>query len=331
MTSNPWLGEYRPHNHFSFKNIVNAALCVLIIVLWTKAVDYEARVCQTYPEEWTQFSSMRAYLCMSPILTVSILLLFCISLLFWVIGLMQRSFWLIDPFWTFIPLMIAHAYIQHPKRPEDFSVHFCVVMELIGIAAIRLTYSYFRRERFKFGEREDWRYSLLSKKLDRHWWWVSFWAVGFIQQILLTGLTLPIYSTLFHPKSDWSALDSVAVFFSLLGIGIAFSADNELHRYMSTEPKPAPILRTGMWCCCRHPNYFGEQLFWWSLSLFSVSHGDVWALFGPLLNTLVLIETTRMTENRMLSNWCPERRSLYEKYQRTTSVWIPWINRWDKV
>jgi len=33
------------------------------------------------------------------------------------------------------------------------------------------------------------------------------------------------------------------------------------------------LLNTGMWKYSRHPNYFGEQLWWWSFAIFSVNVG----------------------------------------------------------
>merc|ERR1719433_1477369 len=83
------------------------------------------------------------------------------------------------------------------------------------------------------------------------------------------------------------------------------------------------LLRSGLWRFSRHPNYFGEQLFWWSIALFSIPRGDWWAASGTLFNSLILVSVTLMTENRMLSRWPLERAERYREYQRTTSPWVP--------
>jgi hypothetical protein len=37
-----------------------------------------------------------------------------VVLLFWIISVIQRSTWLIDPYWTFLPVFIGLFYITHP-------------------------------------------------------------------------------------------------------------------------------------------------------------------------------------------------------------------------
>ncbi len=80
-----------------------------------------------------------------------------------------------------------------------------------------------------------------------------------------------------------------------------------------------------MWRYSRHPNYFGEQLWWWSLGLFAANVGQPWALAGTAFNSACMVGVTRLTEARMLAR--PERAALYRGYQGRTSVWVPWVVR----
>lgn len=80
-------------------------------------------------------------------------------------------------------------------------------------------------------------------------------------------------------------------------------------------------MHAGLWQLSRHPNYFFEQLFWWSLGLFGATAGQPWVLLGPLFNTLCMVQVTRLTEERMLRR--PERAGLYKAYMLRTSVWLP--------
>lgn len=80
---------------------------------------------------------------------------------------------LIDPYWTIIPVLIAHFYHAHPTAQYD-PMRARVVLALVWIWSIRLTHSYFRREEWKLGAREDWRFADMRKDYGKHWWWISF-------------------------------------------------------------------------------------------------------------------------------------------------------------
>jgi steroid 5-alpha reductase family enzyme len=58
-------------------------------------------------------------------------------------------------------------------------------MILIWVWSIRLTHNYFRREKWEWGKREDWRFSDMRKQYGKHWWWISFFAVFLPQQVHL--------------------------------------------------------------------------------------------------------------------------------------------------
>ena len=74
------------------------------------------------------------------------------------------------------------------------------------------------------------------------------------------------------------------------------------------------LLNTGLWYYSRHPNYFGEQLWWWSFGGFSCLAGDYYMIAGTAFNSLILAKVTLMTEERMITNWSPSRVKLYEEY-----------------
>ncbi|KAF2324967.1 hypothetical protein GH714_021937 [Hevea brasiliensis] len=84
-----------------------------------------------------------------------------------------------------------------------------------------------------------------------------------------------------------------------------------------------PNLDRGLWCYSRHPNYFGEQLWWWGLVIFAWNLGHGWTFVGALINSLCLAYVTVLVEQRMLKQ--QYRAEAYRLYQKTTSVWIPWF------
>ena len=204
-----------------------------------------------------------------------------------------------------------------------------VSLVLIFAWATRLTHSYFRRESWKFGQQEDWRYTKMARENPRWWWLISFFAVGLAQQPMLVGISLPAYS-IHSTDLPWSAVDWVATITCVVGLSVAYTADTQLFNYMQRNKQLAAqgqpkvqILDSGLWHFSRHPNYFGETLWWFGYGLYAVRLGQWYMLGGWLFNTIVLITVTCMTEDRMLSNWDKDRVALYREYKRATSSWIP--------
>lgn len=264
-----------------------------------------------------------------PIGLVNALFFLNVCVLFWLISLAQRSAWLIDPYWTILPVLIGHFYATHPLAQAD-PARSTVALALVWIWSVRLTGSYFRRERWRFGAREDWRFAV-KRRESRHFWWYSFFYVFLVQQGLLVGLTAPLWAIHVRP-TPFAAIDAGIAALALAGIVIAHVADTQLYRFVAEnlrreaagEPR-VELLATGLWRLARHPNYFGEQLFWWALAAYGVRLGEPWVAIGALINTLVLVVVTQMTERRILSR--ETRRARYEAYRRTTPMWIPWPRR----
>lgn len=119
-----------------------------------------------------------------PILLANALFFFNVNLVFWVIGQLQSSHWMIDPYWTVIPVMLSHYYSAHPSY--NCSIHLWrsrAVILLTWLWALRLLHNYFRRERWQWGAREDWRFFDMRHQYGTRWWWVSFFAIYLSQQV----------------------------------------------------------------------------------------------------------------------------------------------------
>lgn len=253
-----------------------------------------------------------------PLLLVNLLFFFNVNILFWLIALIQSSHWMIDPYWTVIPVMLVHYYAAHPLAHYDFWRSRIVIL-LTWVWSIRLIHNYFRREKWQWGAREDWRFTDMIQQYGKHWWWASFFSIYLPHQLLLIGLSLPFYviHSVNQPLNIW---DLVAVVVCVSGILIAYFADNQLYNFVNNNGNGV-ILESGLWYYTRHPNYFGEQLWWWGLVVFGWNLGHGWTFIGALLNTMCLGYVTKLVEQRMLKQ--DKRVEAYRKYQNTTSVWIP--------
>ncbi|CAL9163576.1 uncharacterized protein C594.04c-like [Musa acuminata AAA Group] len=265
-----------------------------------------------------------------PLLLANVLFFANVDALFWLIGLLLSNHWLIDLYWTVIPVMLVHYFASHPLAKAD-AARSAVVTVLTWVWSARLTHNYFRRERWQWGAREDWRFNEMRKEYGRPWWWISFFAVYLSQQVFLIGICLPMYA-IHSSDKPWNIWDSLATVACLSGIVIAYFADTQLYEFVSKNETlskhgapSVPNLDTGIWRYSRHPNYFGEQLWWWSLFVYAWNVGQGWMFIGPLVNSLCLAYVTVLVEQRMLKK--DHRAEAYREYQRRTSVWIPWFKR----
>ncbi len=87
------------------------------------------------------------------------------------------------------------------------------------------------------------------------------------------------------------------------------------------------VLDTGLWRYSRHPNHFGEQLWWVGLALLGVDGGGVLAFVGVLYNHPIdIFVTLGLIENRMLANRksSAPRTTAFKEYQDRTSYLVPW-------
>jgi steroid 5-alpha reductase family enzyme len=306
--------------------VLPAILCTGLLFAWFPAGGIPA---DSASQDLSGMDRVAAFLLRHPLLAANLLFFVFVDLAFFAIALVQRSSWLIDPYWTLLPPLIACFYLVHPLSDPNWARSGLALLPLL-VWSVRLTWNYFRREAWRFGLREDWRYAEMRRERP-HFWIEQFFVVHLAQHAMLVGLTLPFYAIAFRPAA--TGLGDLALAASaLLGIAIAGAADNQLDRYMHANARRAArgeareeLLDTGIWRYSRHPNYFGEQLFWWSIAGFGVVCGEPWVVVGTAFNSCVLAGVTVMTERRMLER--PARRELYADYRRRTSVWIPWPPR----
>ncbi len=318
------------------RNLVNVAVtlwvpipaiaCALVLFRWFPAGSIPPDPGWVWPGSADEAAALLLH---HPLLAANLLFLLFVDLQFWGIALFQRSSWLIDPYWTLLPPLLALFYVAHPlAEPEGTRAALSIGILLVW--SVRLTWNYFRRERWRFGVREDWRYAKMRAE-RRHFWLEQLGVVYTVQHLMLVGLSLPFWAIAFRDVT-FGALDVILFVLAASGIAIARVADTQLDRFMlENEARRArgeagiPVLERGIWRTSRHPNYFGEQLFWWSIAGFGVVCGEPWVVVGTAFNSTVLAAVTVMTERRMLA--VPERREAFEAYRRHTSVWVPWWPR----
>ena len=85
----------------------------------------------------------------NPLILINFIFFVNIDIGFWIVGLFQKSFWLIDPYWSIIPIIFGFMWALHPLA--ILNTRSVIALILVIVWGIRLTHSYFRREGWKFG------------------------------------------------------------------------------------------------------------------------------------------------------------------------------------
>lgn len=309
-------------------NLKHAAVSFLVPLPSILFYLYFINHYKTSTVDGTALSSFWSWCVDHPLLLVNALFFFNVNVLFWIISQIQKSHWMIDLYWTVIPMLLVYYYATYPLAQYNLW-RSRIVIALTWVWSLRLTHNYFRREKWQWGVREDWRFTDMRGQYGKHWWWISFFSVYASQQMFLVGICLPFYivHSVDKPLDVW---DFVAVAVCLCGIVIAYFADTQLHEFVTRNDKlkelgkpTVPNLDRGLWGYSRHPNYFGEQLWWWGLVIFAWNLGHGWAFVGAFVNSMCLAYVTVLVEQRMLKQ--EYRAEAYRLYQKTTSVWIPWF------
>ncbi|TNE36385.1 MAG: DUF1295 domain-containing protein [Alphaproteobacteria bacterium] len=230
---------------------------------------------------------------------------------------------LYDPYWSLQPPALAIYWIYSADTFGD-PVRAGLVLFFTCFWSFRLTFNCFRR--WENMRQEDFRYTDYRHKMGKFYPLIDFFGMMLMPTVLVFLGSVPIYYVI--TAGDGSTpLDAVAIVITAIAIGFEVVADEQLHKFLQTNQNSDKVLRTGLWAWSRHPNYFGEILFWWGLYLFTLgaSPSHRWTGLGALLITLLFV----FISVPMMQARKHARRPTYEQQVRDIPVLIPrlWRNR----
>jgi len=226
---------------------------------------------------------------------------------------------LYDPYWSFVPIVMAGYWLiaTHPVGNELRAV---ILLILVGAWGLRLTGNFYRV--WPGLHHEDWRYRDFRESTGRWYWLVSLSGIHCLPTILVFLAMIPVYEAMASPTS-FGVLDLVGVAVTVTAIAIETIADEQLVRFRKERTSPDEILATGLWRYSRHPNYFGECLFWTGLFIIALGANDRlwWTGIGlVLMYALFLLTSVPMTDQNTL-----RRRPEYAEHMKRVSGLFPWF------
>lgn len=223
-----------------------------------------------------------------------------------------------DPYWSIAPMVMTPLFIYLTVGFHFYTILILVLIELWGL---RLTLNWLHR--FKGLSYQDWRYTHFQTKHPKLWWLISLGGIHLLPTLVVFMAMLPVFSYInaFYKEVEINGTIVICICVSLLAIAIETIADVQMNSFKKRSTDAKAINRTGLWKKSRHPNYFGEILFWVSMFLFCISvASNMWVMvFSPLVVFLLFgVVSIPMMEKRQLQNK-PE----YEKYKKETNLLLP--------
>jgi steroid 5-alpha reductase family enzyme len=157
----------------------------------------------------------------------------------------------------------------------------------------------------------------------RFYWLVSFFGFHFFPTIIVFLGCLSLYPALSVGTNPFGALDIGAIAITISAIWIETRADQELKTFVSQHKSAEENITTGLWTYSRHPNYFGEVLFWWGLYIFALSADFAywWAIIGPICITMLFLFVSIPMMDRHILRTKPA----YAETMKRVSALIPWF------
>lgn len=235
---------------------------------------------------------------------------------FFSVGFKNSSFY--DAYWSVAPpVFLLFLILISGAETADFR-QILVSVALI-LWAIRLTFNWARH--WKGIKMEDWRYVELKKKGGIQAFIADFIGIHFFPTALVFALCLPLYPALVDHTSELTVFDMLAFAVCLSAITLETIADEQLRIFKHRIKDPQEFMKSGLWAYSRHPNYFGEWLFWFGIFLFGWLANPVywWTGFGALFLLLMFIFITGpMMDKRM-----KEKRPEYAEHMKKVSGFFP--------
>jgi len=257
---------------------------------------------------------------MGPIFFSAAFLLFLFMSVMFVVGLKVKDNSLIDI--AYGPAFIFScwgAWVYSPPVMENTRIF--LLLFWITLWGGRLGLHIGLRHR---GRGEDFRYRQFRADWGATIVWRSFLQIYMLQGLVVFMVSMPVLLVLAAPGAGLQWTDFLGALLCALGFSFEAVADWQLARFKRRPDTKGRIITEGLWSTTRHPNYFGEALFWWGIFLIGLgSPLGLYGLISPLTINFLLLKVSDipMLEENYKGN--PE----FEIYKARTSAFFAWIPR----
>lgn len=233
----------------------------------------------------------------------------------WLLSLLFRDVSIVDVFWGIGFVLVAGISIARAESPPPRAwflagLTFVWGLRLAGYLGWR-----------KFGKPEDNRYRAVRENYGNRFWVISLFLVFGLQAGLIWVISWPLQVAPLG-SGGWSAWDVAGAILWMIGFLFEAIGDYQMARFKTDPANQGKLYSGGLWKFTRHPNYFGDFLVWWGLTLMAFAGGaPLWIIVSPLTISFLLIRVSGVS---LLEKSLKHRTPGYEEYMRRTSSFFPW-------
>jgi steroid 5-alpha reductase family enzyme len=253
------------------------------------------------------------------------------TLMVWGAGLLFRNSSVYDPYWSVAPAVIVPFWLIIKKADLSDSVILIFVITIIWAARLTINWAL----RWKGLKHEDWRYLMLKNKSPRMWFLTNLVGINLMPSAIVFLALIPVYYSIgLDAEINYLIITGFIVSASAVLIQAISDAQMDLFRKSNAGNNTAKMdtvknnisannIDKGLWRYSRHPNYFGEVMFWWGLWIMQMGiNPEKWmTVAGPVVMVLLFV----FISIPMMERHIIESRPDYLMYKKQVSMLIPWF------
>jgi steroid 5-alpha reductase family enzyme len=198
-----------------------------------------------------------------------------------------------------------------------------VLFFVLSLWGYRLIFAVFDKRK-KLNGHEDPRYTSLKKSWSKRFFNIQrFVKIYLLQLILGTLLLLPVMIfmqfTQYYSELQ-NLIFQAGIFILAIGLFIETLADLQMRDFKKHKSKNQTFCREGLWAYSRHPNYFGESLFWLGVAVV-ISTQTTFGFVSWIMITFLLLFVSGIPKAE--EGFKNDKE--YQKYKKEVSSFIPWF------
>jgi steroid 5-alpha reductase family enzyme len=162
---------------------------------------------------------------------------------------------------------------------------------------------------------------MLKEKNPKLWFVSNLFGINMMPTVLVYLGMIPAYYFI-QSNADISLYNVIGFIICMASVTMQLISDTQMARHRAK--KSGTNIESGLWAYSRHPNYFGEVMFWWGLFIMTIGLAAPFVcIAGAVAITLLFI----FISIPMMERHVEAKISGYSEYKAQVSMLVPWFNK----